>query len=339
MGKFIKYIVAIVAAALIVLKWDFFVHNFDFIVEEWNKAQTEETVEKPANSTPPIRPPSQPSKELPDIGNEVEQEKGEEGKTPPKNGGKGGNSLKIVTWNLYNIGISKSDEEIEFIAKLLNNYDIVAIQEISTKLSGPRAITKLNEELGRRGGKWDYVISDPTTGAGAERYAYLWRTNKVSVSGRSWLAKPLADKVDREPFMTRFKTKGGKTILLASFHAVPTAKTPAKEIILLDELHDAYRKDHLLIMGDFNLAQSHRAFNDLKKDGYVPVIENQKTSLRMKPKNGDYLAQEYDNIFYETATLQSLRSGVVDFVPKFKDLKTARQISDHLPVWCEITWR
>ncbi|MGB1240971.1 MAG: endonuclease/exonuclease/phosphatase family protein [Chitinophagales bacterium] len=326
-----KTFVLLVAAVVTILNWSYISENWEFLLKEWEQQQS--TIAPQPNANYPnnnsnnidISPiiPAQPNtpKETNKSSNPSKQLKG----------------IKIVSWNLYNIGISKDDSEVEFIANLLKNYHIIAIQEISTKLSGPRAVVKLNDELGRKNGKWDYVISDPTIGPGSERYAYLWRTDLISLSGRPWLSKPLQDKVDREPFMARFKS-GENTLLLGNFHAVPTSKKPQTEIQHLVELHRSYRKDNLLIMGDFNLSQKHEAFSVLKQRGYSPILVDQKTSLRRTAINGDYLAQEYDNLFYSNSVFKLKRSGIIDFVSKFESLKAARSISDHMPIWCELSW-
>ncbi|MEZ4887009.1 MAG: endonuclease/exonuclease/phosphatase family protein [Chitinophagales bacterium] len=316
----------IAAAIVVVVNWNYISENWEFLLKEWEQ-QTEQQSKTKDHDTQIDIPPILPSEE-PDSPTET---------TPPTST-KELESVKIVSWNLYNIGISKDDEEVEFIANLLKNYHIIAIQEISTQLSGPRAVVKLNDELSRKSGKWDYIISDPTVGPGSERYAYLWRTDLVELSARPWLVKPLEDKVDREPFMARFKS-GDKTMLLANFHAVPTSKKPENEIQHLVDLHRLYGKDNLLMMGDFNLSQKHEAFNILKQRGYDPILVNQKTSLRRTAINGDYLAQEYDNLFYNNSVFNLKRSGILDFVPKFESLKDAREISDHLPIWCELSWK
>ena len=41
--------------------------------------------------------------------------------------------ISICSWNIINLGKSKSDCELEFIAKTINNYDIITIQEVVTK--------------------------------------------------------------------------------------------------------------------------------------------------------------------------------------------------------------
>ena len=249
-------------------------------------------------------------------------------------------SVNLVTWNLLNFGKSKDDEEMTFIADLLRDFDVVALQEINTGPDGAQAIARLDAELDRRGSQWDYVVSDPTTGQGSERYAYLWKPSRVRLAGQAWLEAALADDIDREPYLARFETRrGGQQILVASLHAVPRAKRPADEVALLDELHRLYGPDHLLILGDFNLSQKHYAWDELKEAGFQPVIVDQKTSIRMRRKDGEHLSQEYDNIFYEPAALQALSSGVVDFTSEFRTLRQAREISDHLPVFMEVRWR
>lgn len=299
--------------------WDYFANNWQYLLNEWQKGY--ESVDAEIRDTLALD-------EFPSI--------------PPilANQANAPNSLKVVTWNLYNMGVSKSNKEIEFVAKLLQHYDVLAIQEVSTKVSGPRAIVQLKDELSRKGHSWDYIVSDPTTGEGAERYAFLWKTDRVKLSGRAWLAKPLEDEINREPFMARFAA-GDKSILIANFHAVPSSKNPGKEVELLDQLDRSYNKDNLVVLGDFNLAEKSEYFNNLKNRGFSPVLRGQKTSLKRSCPAGkdEYLAQEYDNIFYEVEDLSSSKSGIIDFVKTCQNLDRVRDISDHLPVWAELKWK
>ena len=251
----------------------------------------------------------------------------------------GNESIQLLTWNVLNFGKSKTDEEIAFMADIVRDFDVVALQEVNTGPDGAQTVARLDAELDRRGAQWDYVVSDPTDGPGSERYAYLWKPSRAKLAGRPWLEAALADKIDREPYMARFQNKQGSVqMLIASLHAVPRAKRPADEVAFLDELHRRYEGDNLLILGDFNLAESHYAFDELKQAGYVPAIVDQKTSLRMRRKDGQHLANEYDNIFYESAPLRSATSGVVDFTSEFRTLRQAREISDHIPVFMEVRW-
>jgi endonuclease/exonuclease/phosphatase family metal-dependent hydrolase len=249
--------------------------------------------------------------------------------------------LRLVTWNLYNFGRTKDDQEIEIAAETLRDADLVAVQEVVTSPPGAQALGKLDRELDRTGAAWDYRISKPTTGPGTEKYAFLWKPSRLRLMGRAWLEASLADSLDREPYLARFEhRKSGHTLLVASLHAVPSSKDPAHEIALLDRLHWQYETDHLVLVGDFNLDEDDAAFNELRGLGYASVLDDQPTSLRRKRRDGPsgHLASEYDNIFYETTPFRMSRGGVLDFTPRFTTLKEARSLSDHLPVYTDVEW-
>src|SRR3954469_8731514 len=72
-------------------------------------------------------------------------------------------NINICTWNLKDLGKSKSNEEIMFIANTVKDFDVVAIQEVVAGYGGPQAVARLVDCLNRKGSKWDYTISDPTS--------------------------------------------------------------------------------------------------------------------------------------------------------------------------------
>ncbi len=243
--------------------------------------------------------------------------------------------VSICSWNLMNFGKSKSDTELAFIAKILNDYDVVTIQEVVAGDGGSKAVYRLVAILNNKGLKWDYAISNPTTSANhssRERYAFLWKTSKVKKIGASWLELNYQEEIDREPFMSTFEFKG-KQFTIASFHAVPKKKNPESEIKYFKLIPALYPKLNLVFMGDFNCPQSNSVFNPLKKMGYLNIIENQKTSLRQKCINNDCLASEYDNMFYYSIKIKRIQSGIVPFYKSFLTVKEARKISDHIPIW------
>ena len=55
----------------------------------------------------------------------------------------------------------------------------------------------------------------------------------------------------------------------------------------------------------------------------------------MKCKTGICLASEYDNMFIDSRSFRILKTGVDLFYEAFTDLKSARMISDHIPIWIE----
>lgn len=244
--------------------------------------------------------------------------------------------VKISSWNLQNFGKTKTEAEIEFMANILKDFDVIALQEVVAGYGGSQAVARLADELNRKGAKWDYVISDPTNSSpyATERYAYIWKTATVKRSGRAWLEQKYERLIDREPFFMDFNYNG-TIFTLVNFHAIPKKKQPETEIKYFKFLPDQYADKNLIFLGDFNVPQSHTVFNPLKKMGYQPVFIGQKTTMKMKCVSGECLASEYDNIFYHTGSTTFLDSGVILFYEDYPDMKSARRISDHIPLWAE----
>jgi endonuclease/exonuclease/phosphatase family metal-dependent hydrolase len=244
---------------------------------------------------------------------------------------------KLLSWNIENIGKSKSDQEIAFIANTVRDFDIIAIQEVVAGYGGAQAVARLADELNRKGAKWDYVISDPTKSSPyrTERYAYIWKTSKVKKIGRAWLEKKYNLEIDREPYFCTFQYEN-KQFTVVNFHAITKSKQPETEIKYFKFLPAVYPTLNLIFAGDFNCPQSHTVFNPLKKMGYKSVLINQKTSLKRDCIMNECLASEYDNMYYNAAKIKVTNYGVISFYKEFDSLKDARTISDHIPIWAEI---
>ena len=244
---------------------------------------------------------------------------------------------KLISWNIENLGSSKSNSEIGFIANTLRDYDIVAIQEVVAGDGGAQAVAKLADELNRKGAKWDYTISDPTSSSAykTERYAFLWKTSKIRKIGKAWLEKKYHLEIDREPYFCTFQYEN-KQFTVVNFHAITKKMQPETEIKYFKFLPAEYPTLNLIFAGDFNCPQSHTVFFPLKKMGYLPILVNQKTSLKKECVNGNCLASEFDNIFYNTK-IKKLNSGILPFYKNFNSLKEARMISDHIPIWLEFS--
>ncbi len=246
--------------------------------------------------------------------------------------------IKILTWNLENFGKSKSDTTITFIVNTIKDYDLVAIQEVVAGYGGAQAVAKLADELNRKGSKWDYVVSDPTSSSAykTERYAFLWKTSKVKKIGRAWLEQKYNLEIDREPYYCTFEYND-KQFTLANFHAITKSKQPETEIKYFKFLPAAYPNLDLIFIGDFNCPQSHTVFNPIRRMGYKNVFEKQKTSLKKDCEGNNCLASEFDNIWYNEAKVTMKNSKALLFYQSFTTLKEAREISDHIPITVELT--
>lgn len=241
--------------------------------------------------------------------------------------------VKLLSWNIENLGKSKSDNAITYIANTVKDYDIVVIQEVVAGNGGAQAVARLADELNRKGAKWDYSISDPTSSSAykTERYAYIWKTAKVKKIGKAWLEKKYNLEIDREPYYCTFEYNK-KQFTIANFHAITKSKQPETEIKYFKFLPAQYPTLNLVFMGDFNCPQSHTVFNPLKKMGYVSAFTKQKTSLKKECHGENCLASEFDNIWYKSSKIEIQNSKALLFYISFDSLDDARTISDHIPI-------
>ncbi len=88
--------------------------------------------------------------------------------------------LKIATWNLMHFGGSggynRTPESLQYIAEVIDHFDLVSIQEVKRDLKQLKVLLK--DYLGD---EWDYIVSDTTEGSAGndERMAVLFRKDRV----------------------------------------------------------------------------------------------------------------------------------------------------------------
>ncbi len=248
-------------------------------------------------------------------------------------------NLTLTSWNIRDLGRTKDADEIHTIATIVRNFDIVALQEVVAKdPAGAQSVAKIADELNRMGSKWDYKISDPTQSPSvymSERYAFLWKTAKVTLNGKPFLDKELSEKVYREPYIASFIKKGdNKPFYIVNYHSRKYYDKPELEITHFIDYEKRLDSKNVIIAGDFNLDENQEVWEPFYKNGFKSALHNKATTLKRKCKNGVYTNHAIDN-FYFSAGLQKLNAGSIDFVKSCENLKNARFISDHLPVFLE----
>ena len=252
------------------------------------------------------------------------------------------NKVKLLTWNIQDLGRTKDENEILKIAKTLKNYDIIAIQEVVAKdPKGVQTVAKIVDDLSRMGSKWDYKVSDPTKSSSSqasERYAFIWKTSVIKIAERPYLDNDLQAVCEREPFIGKFNhVKASKPFYVVNFHSKPYNKSPELEIIHFNDYQRRLKTDLVFICGDFNLDEKHSVWKDFYVQGYQPSIQDSPTTLKKSCKNGNYLNHSIDNIYFDSDIIQKINADKVDFVNSCDNLETARGISDHLPVFLEFS--
>lgn len=252
-------------------------------------------------------------------------------------------SISVCSWNLQNFGKSKTNHQLTFIANTISTFDIVGIQEVVAREGGENAVNRLLLKLDSIQPKahWAVEISQPTTGnpAQMERYAYFWKKARIQKEGNGFLEPNYRNEIEREPLMCTFSINEKKFTLI-NFHAVPKGKQPEKEIKYFKYFPKKYPQSNLIFHGDFNVPATNNVFEPLRKLGYSPALIDQKTTLKMKPKEGEYLASAYDNFYFPTTTFQIIEAGILPIYHHFNnDLKATRKISDHVPIYFTFKFR
>ncbi|WP_289064197.1 endonuclease/exonuclease/phosphatase family protein [uncultured Zobellia sp.] len=241
--------------------------------------------------------------------------------------------ISLISWNIQDFGKTKNSEELDRMADILRDADIVAIQEVVSGYGGAQAVAKLADNLNRKGAKWDYVISNPTKSSKyvTERYAYIWKTKHIKIKNRGALISELDSLVDREPFFIDFYIDGQK-LSVFNFHSRPHNKNPEAEITAIaNYLLEIKPEGPVIFAGDFNVNERETVFVPLKEAGYKSTVKNAKTTLKKECKGKGYLNHAIDNIFY-SKQISKVDGRVIDFVKFCENVLIARQLSDHLPV-------
>jgi hypothetical protein len=283
--------------------------------------------------------------------------------------------LMVATWNIREFdsgkGGRRSEEAIYYIAEIVDQFDIVAVQEVRDDLD---ALQRLMAALGKH---WDFICTDVTLGrqGNGERMAFLYDTRKVQFAG---LAGELvipgefkAVQFARTPFITSWKAGCAKfslcTVHILYGKAVADDPRRIEEIKLLsDLLGDRTRErqvdrggiktkikgENLLLLGDFNIfSRRDQTMAALTANGRFDVP----AALQSIPGSNVDKKKHYDQIAcgaYKDRFEPTDRAGVFDFyeyvyreqdAPRFADrhkpgqFKAWRthQMSDHLPMWQE----
>lgn len=247
--------------------------------------------------------------------------------------------ISLVSWNIRDFGKTKNNDELEKIAEIVREADILAIQEVVAGYGGAQAVAKLSDILNRKGSKWDYVISKPTNSSKyvTERYAFVWKTKHIKIKNRGRLLTELDSVVDREPFLLEFYIGKSKLGIL-NFHSRPYNKNPQSEVQEISKFIVSSLETPLVFTGDFNMNEEDEAFSELLNKGFSPTILNQKTTLKTQCKGFAYLNHVIDNMYF-SKDIEKVDGGVIDFVRVCDRVEQARKLSDHLPVFLMFSFK
>ena len=250
-------------------------------------------------------------------------------------------TIRIASFNIQVFGRSKLEKPtvMETITRIVQQFDVVAIQEIRSREDDilPRFVDMLNA-----GGRhYDFVIG-PRLGrtVSKEQYAFVFDQETIEVDrNQLYTIHDPEDALHREPFVGWFRARAAPshqafTFSLINIHTDPDdVKT---EVDALDDVFAAVRsdgrqEDDAILLGDLNADDKH--LGQLGRMANLhPAISGTATTVTGK--------KQYDNLIFDRLATTEFtgRAGVLDFLRQYNlSGDAAKEISDHLPVWAEFS--
>lgn len=263
-----------------------------------------------------------------------------------------GRKVRIASFNIQVFGDKKASKSdvMGHIAKVIQKFDVLAIQEIRTK-NGEFILRKLVNTINKNYNRNYAFLIGPRLGntISKEQYAFIYDAASVEIDHTAAYTlndPPVPGKpggyLHREPLVAQFRVRGPKpadafTFILVNIHTDPDV---AQEEV--NVLADVYRvvkqhsaegtgvgEDDVIILGDLN--RSSKQLGRLGEiSGIYPVIQGTKTNTRQ--------TKEYDNIIlHSPSTTEFTGNGGVFGLMRAFNLteEAALKISDHFPIWAE----
>ena len=247
--------------------------------------------------------------------------------------------LKLAAWNIRIMSNnSRTDAELQAIARTLFDYDFIAIVELRDEV----VLQRTQRILLQMGKAYQYQFS-PAVGRGVkERYAFLYREDLVSVVSPGELYPDAADGRDnfsRDPYWATFRA-GEFDFSVIAVHVIwgNTVGPRKAEVKALAEVYEYVQdangdEEDVLLVGDFNR-------NPTDTETYHPImaIPSMTRLFNFPQKSHIRDSSLYDNIFFQKDHVKEYlnRSGIdrFDETDFGNDDKAANlAVSDHRPVW------
>ncbi|MGK5091055.1 hypothetical protein WDW89_03440 [Deltaproteobacteria bacterium TL4] len=240
-------------------------------------------------------------------------------------------AIQIISWNISNFDKAKTKQDLEAIAKIINDADIVAFQGISTAKNAFKVISDLDDHLSELGYLWSYVLSEDF--GSQQRYAFFWKPRKIKqLSNKSSSQLELKDFHNDDPFIGVFSAHG-QSLILINVNATRSHKKLIGDIQELLSIVSKVEEDKTAIVsmvGNFNSPFDSKPLQSLRDQKWQMTIK-EPTMLQATEVKGEYRINAFDNILLRSVK-PVCASGVIDTVKNLK-LKQAREISSHLPVY------
>lgn len=244
-------------------------------------------------------------------------------------------SISLASWNVRNISnASRSDAELGIIALILFRYDFIAMQEVLDEAVIGRLQRILNDDFQA---PYDIVVSGPVGHGKKERYAFIWRRDRIAQTAPPGFYADPGDKFEREPFCGRFRARQFDWTLCTIHLLFGDSEADRRpELRLLDDVYraerDAGSERDVIICGDFNFGPDDEGWDQLKAE------DGMRAAIHPPARTTIGGVSLYDNCWWPTASkeIQDGSGAVFEFdelmYPAGTRKEANRLTSDHRPI-------
>jgi deoxyribonuclease-1-like protein len=261
-------------------------------------------------------------------------------KAPPAAAGE---TVTVASFNIQVFGTSKASDErvMDVLAKVVQRFDVVAIQEIRSK--DQSLMDDFLRRINAGGGHYRYVIG-PRLGrtTSKEQYAFIYNAATIElIAGSVYTVNDPDDRLHREPLVARFRVRGPPAAEAFTFSLVNIHTDPDETDDELNALADVFRavqnngsgEDDVILLGDLNEGPwKYGRLGELPNIRWA--ISDRKTNTRQ--------TKSYDNLLFDGSATKEYtgHSGVLNLMTEFQlSLDDALKVSDHMPVWAAFSAR
>lgn len=254
-----------------------------------------------------------------------------------------GQTIRIGSFNAQVLGRSKSDKVVvmEIMARIVRQFDVLAIQEISAEDNN--VLARLIERINSTGRRYDYVAGRALGRSDQkEQYAFFFDRESVEIDRNQLYTVEDPDQLlHRPPLVGFFRVRGPAAEEAFTFTLVNLRMDSAaaeRERGFLDDVFrlvrdDGRKEDDVILLGDFQA--------DDQQLGPLGEIPGMTVAISGTPTNTDQTRQ-LDNLIFDSTTTREFtgRSGTLNLMRQYNlSLQEALEVSDHLPVWAEFSIR
>lgn len=248
-------------------------------------------------------------------------------------------TITLASWNIRNISdSSRSDAELGIISLIVFRFDFIALQEVldAEVIERIQDILKKDFQV-----DYDIAVSGQVGHSKKERYAFLWRSDRISKVSQPRIIPDPGDGFEREPFCGGFRARSFDWTICTIHVLFGDSEAERRpELRLLDDVYRSERaasaERDIIICGDFNFDPNDDGWNQLKaEDGMQAAIHPPaKTTIADKSL--------YDNCWWPTASGEIVaESGAVfefdeAMYPPGSRKEANRLTSDHRPISLQI---